>query len=222
MKRTVNKLLTALAGRAGTAMNRSFRKWVGAAFLSLIGATASAQVGPGNLGPISPPGLSVSYGNSFTSIPSTLPGIGPLPAIQYNFLDAYGFSVAPAGSFSSITASISINLGGPNPSPSFGITNIQARLAQVSPSAATILQAWSAPVNAAPGVTSETVVLAPAFNLGAGSYELQIRGVVVGTSGGSYGGSLNITPVPEPEGMAMMLAGLGLIAGIVRRRGRKG
>jgi hypothetical protein len=30
--------------------------------------------------------------------------------------------------------------------------------------------------------------------------------------------SLNVTPVPEPESYAMLLAGLGLLGGIVARR----
>lgn len=47
-----------------------------------------------------------------------------------------------------------------------------------------------------------------------GSYQLRIGGTGVG----GYGGSLNVTPVPEPETYAMLLAGLGLMGFTARRR----
>ncbi|ARO88962.1 PEP-CTERM sorting domain-containing protein [Nitrosospira lacus] len=33
-----------------------------------------------------------------------------------------------------------------------------------------------------------------------------------------YSGSISVTPVPEPEAYAMLLAGLGLMGAVVRRR----
>lgn len=66
----------------------------------------------------------------------------------------------------------------------------------------------------------ETGFLAPSF-FAAGIKIL----TVVGTSGGngSYGGSISFTPgaVPEPATWAMMLGGLGLVGGMLRRRSRK-
>ncbi|MYN29062.1 FxDxF family PEP-CTERM protein [Duganella levis] len=43
---------------------------------------------------------------------------------------------------------------------------------------------------------------------------------VVGSSGGnaSYSGTINLTVVPEPEGYALMLAGLGVVGYISRRK----
>jgi hypothetical protein len=41
----------------------------------------------------------------------------------------------------------------------------------------------------------------------------------VGPASASYAGTLNISPVPEPAGYAMLLAGLG-VAGLARRRRR--
>ncbi|MBK9347554.1 MAG: PEP-CTERM sorting domain-containing protein [Burkholderiales bacterium] len=39
--------------------------------------------------------------------------------------------------------------------------------------------------------------------------------------GASYGGNIGVTAVPEPETYAMLLAGLGLMGAIARRRNNK-
>lgn len=49
-----------------------------------------------------------------------------------------------------------------------------------------------------------------------GAYHLVIEGLSNGSSGGAYGVAL-VSGVPEPESVAMMLAGLGLL-GFVKRR----
>lgn len=57
--------------------------------------------------------------------------------------------------------------------------------------------------------------------LGDGLYTLTLSGSVSARNGGtitfSYGVT-PVTPVPEPEAIAMMLAGLGVIAAVARRR----
>lgn len=58
-------------------------------------------------------------------------------------------------------------------------------------------------------------------NFAAGTYYLEVKGTVLGTAGGSYGGSINITPtsaVPEPTTYGMLLGGLGLIGFVARRK----
>jgi hypothetical protein len=58
-------------------------------------------------------------------------------------------------------------------------------------------------------------------NVAAGTYSLSASGSV---SGGGYGliaAQVAVTPVPEPESYAMMLAGLGFMGAIARRRARK-
>jgi len=54
--------------------------------------------------------------------------------------------------------------------------------------------------------------------LNAAPYYLNITGVTSGTAGGAYSGSIEVSPVPEPESFAMLLAGLGLMGAVVRRR----
>ncbi|SCY76579.1 PEP-CTERM protein-sorting domain-containing protein [Nitrosospira sp. Nl5] len=54
--------------------------------------------------------------------------------------------------------------------------------------------------------------------LDAAAYYLNITGVTSGTLGGAYSGAIQISPVPEPESFAMLLAGLGLMGAVVRRR----
>jgi hypothetical protein len=49
------------------------------------------------------------------------------------------------------------------------------------------------------------------------SYYVEVSGKVMENSGSSYGFTVNVTPVPEPETYALMLAGLGVI-GFMRRR----
>jgi hypothetical protein len=55
-------------------------------------------------------------------------------------------------------------------------------------------------------------------SLASGPYYLEVSGFATGANGGLYNGALTVTPVPEPETFAMLLAGLGLMGTIARRR----
>ena len=73
-----------------------------------------------------------------------------------------------------------------------------------------------------PALGSSFVNLVPSAALAAGSYELRISGVSL-ASNGYYSGhmtlaSTTMAPIPEPETYAMMLAGLGLMGFVARRR----
>lgn len=54
--------------------------------------------------------------------------------------------------------------------------------------------------------------------LAPGDYSMKISGVGAGTGGGMYTWTTLAQPVPEPETYAMLLAGLGVIGVIARRR----
>jgi len=58
-----------------------------------------------------------------------------------------------------------------------------------------------------------------ANNLMAGNYYLQVSGNVVSDQAASFGGAVSLAaPVPEPETYGMMLAGLGVVGLMARRR----
>lgn len=55
-------------------------------------------------------------------------------------------------------------------------------------------------------------------SVAAGSYYWAVAGDAVGVNGGAYLFAANTAPVPEPETYAMMLAGLGLLGFVGKRR----
>ena len=174
--------------------------------LTAIGAQATGTAAAPNtvqLGALSAP-QSLNYGDSFFA-----------PTSQ-TFYDDYTFTLSPAASFNSLTASIDLGAF-------FGINNISARLYQgagpFNVSSTPLMQAWSTPFSAAPGVTGSTTVISLP-TLAANTYTLEIRGDVVGLAGGSYSGVLNVAPVPEPQTYLLMLAGVGMLAFTMRRRSR--
>lgn len=59
-----------------------------------------------------------------------------------------------------------------------------------------------------------------AYGLSAGAYALRVDGRVPGAGGGAFAADLTVSPVPEPEALGMLLAGLaGLrVAGTLARR----
>ena len=60
-----------------------------------------------------------------------------------------------------------------------------------------------------------------ATNLAAGSYYFAVAGDATGNLGGIYNFTSNTAPVPEPETYALMLAGLGLLGFVGKRRMRQ-
>jgi len=80
------------------------------------------------------------------------------------------------------------------------------------------IEGWSS--STAFGGGAVTVNVIPLTSLAAGTYSLEIRGTSVGAAaGGTYTGSLNLTPVPLPGALWMLASGLVLFGFAAGRRG---
>ena len=136
----------------------------------------------------------------------------------FGFYDDFVFTIAGA-SVDAVTSTIDF-------ATVLGINNLQTRLYNFSgnpslpvlgPPHGGVISAWSNTFNLAPG-TNETINVLPMTTLSAGTYVLEVRGNVVGSAGGSYSGNLNLVPAPLPAALPLLLSGIGLLGGAVRRR----
>jgi hypothetical protein len=192
-------------------LNNAVKTAVFGAALALTGNAAMAadvvtQVQ--NFGTLSAP-YSTFYGHTFTPANQ--------PSAADTFYDDYAFTV-DAGAFSSISATFDLG-------SLLQISNLSARLFTGTPwsgstpgtlNPADLLQRWSNVV--ASGTGSGSVQSINPIALNQGSYVLEVRGNVTGSSGGSYGGVFNLAPVPEPTGIALAFVGLGFLGFVARRR----
>lgn len=174
------------------------------AFTTMLGALAVVAL-------LALPGRSgaVDYENTFFKGTLTAPasvvfgnGYGA-PAFK-SFLDHYTFNLSPAASVNSIVATFDLGT-------TFDILGLNVNLYT---SGGSLVQAGSA---------LGSVAILPVTTIGAGSYDLRVSGTITGTAGGTYAGTLSAAaaPIPEPETYALMLAGLGLMGFVARRRKQK-
>lgn len=200
-----------------------------------------------DFGVISPLPYSRSFGDTFTSIAgtagyttsasssrdgSTITNTGsidgsvvnrnlgpqfPGAAANFNFYDDYVFTMP--GDAGQLTASaVSVSFG------SFlGISNLQARFYAVNDALTTgspntaVSYAWIS-VTDLNGASVGVTTFGNPLPLAAGAqYTLEIRGLAFGPTA-SYGGNVNITPVPEADGLALALAGLTVAGWVASRR----
>jgi hypothetical protein len=173
--------------------------------------TASGRTGNGQGTTYLSLPTSDTYGRSFTG-PTTQIG-----STGFGFYDDFIFTVTSAAA-DAITSTIDF-------SNVLAINNLSVRLYNFSgnpnpPVLGTpqggVIVGWSNTFNLAPG-TNETVSVLPKTMLGAGTYVLEVEGNVTGSAGGSYSGSLNLIPTPLPAALPLLVSGIGLLGGAVRR-----
>jgi len=126
-----------------------------------------------------------------------------------SFSDNWQFSLSSLSNVGASLTNIQFSFG---PSTFGAISSFAALLD------GTVLNLLSVPV-AVPGGTVTTNVLYGSKTLDAGLHTLNVSGFA-GATGASYGGSIAVAPVPEPETYAMLLVGLGLMGAVVRRRNK--
>lgn len=118
------------------------------------------------------------------------------------FSDLYSF-LFPAGAMSGSGSAISIDVA-----TILNIDNIQVSL-------------LDAGLNVlASGTVGDTSVLFDQPLTFGSAYSFRVTGDALGSAGGTYAFLASAAPVPEPESYALMLAGLGVVGSIVRRRRR--
>jgi hypothetical protein len=195
-----------------------------AAILGVSGTASAAQLNLGyettasgtvinSMTPNAPDTANI-FGSSFTKPTTTVTGSG---SPGDGFYDGFLFTV-PDASIDSVTTTIDLNHVSQ-------INNLQVRLFDLSlnptpnepnPLNGPVINASWTQVSI-PGTGMETVDVLPATMLTAGTYVLEVRGNVVGTGGGAYSGTLNMSPVPVPAAFSLLLSGLGVLGGAIRR-----
>jgi len=150
------------------------------------------------------PGSDIYDGNTNTSTGSA------------GFIDDYLFSISGATA-DAVTATVSNG-------SAYDISNLFVTLYNLTTNADGLVltkpvgTAYYGDVSMVDGATS--VILSNVM-LGDGQYVLQISGTASGTLGGSYTGSLELTPVPLPASFPLLLTGLlGIAGAMLQRSGR--
>ena len=187
-------------------------------------ASGNTQTTPsGNFGNdfmLSVPGQ-YNFNDSF-STRQTDPLTGTTSTVgSYSFQDTYKFSINQAASGDALSVSLNLGTGA---LAQFDISNLQFRLYEVTsnavqpgvgiPAGSTLVTAWMG----TSGPSNGTAIQANFSGIQAGTYFLDVAGTASGSLGGTYVGQLNLTPVPLPAALPLLLSGLGLVGGLRRRR----
>jgi hypothetical protein len=165
-----------------------------------------------------------TYGNAFTCSACASKVLVTDAGSSFNFYDDYVFTVGPA-TIDAVSSTISLG-------KSLSLDNLEMRLYTSDGSSVPVLGnsppglksgnptngGWSAPIDFSAGSQSGQISVLNDVMLSSGTYVLEVRGDVTGTSGGSYSGTLNLTPVPVPAALPLLVSGLGLLGGLVRKR----
>jgi hypothetical protein len=178
------------------------------------GNNNSANSATGNTSSLSAAG-GYTYANGFNGTQTT-----NFSTTSYGFYDDYVISIG-AGQVDTIASTITIGSAS-------GISGFAVRLYDynanggvapllTTPVTGSAFDSWSTTVPVFPGATATYNVL-PTTTLTAGTYVVEVRGTASGTSGGAYSGVFNMTPVPLPAALPLMLSSFGLLGFAARKR----
>lgn len=205
------------------------------AVLTLVGPARAASITPtcqllspgsGSSCPATAPMFAVpgqyNYGDSFTgpTASGSISGSDIYGGSSYGnlgsagFIDDYFFKIAPA-SADAVSATISDG--------DFAISNLFATLYSLSTNPDGLVLTQPVGTVYYGDITQSgpaTLIQINPVTLAAGSYVLQISGTASGSLGGSYTGTLNLSPIPLPPSFALLLTGLLGFAGLVLPRSR--
>jgi hypothetical protein len=135
------------------------------------------------------------------------------------FFDDFVFTIA-GSSVSSISASL-------NSATLAGISGFSESLYSGGVPAASYTATGTNPLSAANLIGTTTGNTLSFSNLAAGTYTLQFSGTLAAANSlllptvGAYASLVSVTAVPEPESYALLLAGMGMMGYLIRRRGTK-
>lgn len=154
------------------------------------------------------------FTHTFTT-PTRCCVLGDSGSTGYGFYDDYLFRV-DSGSLSAII--MTLNSG------SAAIGDLEARLYEVDPGeVANDSPVLGVPAGSTIGGWSQASAagtLTLARSLDGGLYSLQVRGNVIGSSGGTYSGVIDYSPVPLPASLPLLMGGCALMVLMGRQRGR--
>ncbi len=166
------------------------------ALAAAVGAQAGGTIGSGPL-----------------PVPSTWTVTGSLSGTG-TISDIWDFATAGTSSANGSASNTYVTISG------LGVLNkITSFAAKIDGNALTALPDFNTDLGGGNSITQQMLTIAP-FTLAAGSHSLTISGIV-GSGGGSYSATLALAPVavvPEPETWALMLAGVGAVGFLARRR----
>ena len=177
---------------------------------SVCGLAHADYVSTLGTGSITAP-ASVEFGNRTDTNLTTLNTGATLP---YNFIDTWTFTLTGGADVTSLTSAFSF-FG------TFGIQNLEVNLYDATNSVVAVGWQNVIPLNPPANTSLYTLSLTPQTGLGAGDYELRVRGTLLSPPG-SYAGTLTAaaSPVPLPAALPMLLLGLSAL-GVSGSRGRK-